>query len=66
MRDAERSILFYSEGVLLMYSIVKDESRKGWGYVRDYIGNTWFYGPLKECKEFISQIEEVFSNEVIL
>ena len=49
-----------------MYTIVKDESRKGWGYVRDYVGNTWFYGTLKECKEFINQIEEVSANANIL
>ncbi len=49
-----------------MYSIVKDENRKGWGYVRDYVGNTWFYGTLKECKEFINQIEEVFSDACIV
>lgn len=49
-----------------MYTIIKDESRKGWGYVRDYVGNTWFYGTIKECKEFINQIEEVFARETIL
>lgn len=49
-----------------MYTIVKDEFRKGWGYVRDYVGNTWFYGTLKECQEFINQIEEVFSNASVL
>ena len=49
-----------------MYTIVKDEFRKGWGFVRDYVGNTWFYGTLKECKEFIKQIEEVFANETVL
>lgn len=41
-----------------MYQIIKDESRKGFGYVRDYIGNVWFYGTLKECKEFITNIEK--------
>ena len=49
-----------------MYSIVKDDFRKGWGFVRDYVGNTWFYGTIKECKEFIKQITEVLSNESIL
>ena len=49
-----------------MFQIIKDDFRKGFGYVKDYIGNTWYYGTLKECKEFISQIEEVFSNEVVL
>ena len=49
-----------------MYQIIKDEGRKGWGYVKDYIGNTWFYGTLQECKEFISQIAEVFSDAVIV
>ena len=50
----------------IMYTIIKDECRKGWGFVRDYVGNTWFYGTLKECKEFIKQIEEVYADEVIL
>ena len=49
-----------------MYTIVKDENRKGWAYVKDYVGNTWYYGTLKECKEFIKQIEEVFANEPVL
>ena len=49
-----------------MYSIIKDEFREGWGYVKDYVGNTWFYGTVKECKEFIKQIEEVFSNARIV
>lgn len=49
-----------------MYTIVKDESRRGWAYVKDYVGNTWFYGTIKECKEFISQIEEVFAREIII
>ena len=49
-----------------MYTIVKDESRRGWAYVKDYVGNTWFYGTLQECKEFIKQIEEVFSDAVIV
>ena len=49
-----------------MYHIVKDELRKGWAYVKDYVGNTWFYGTLKECKEFIKQIEEVCFNANIL
>ena len=41
-----------------MYQIIKDDSRKGFGYVRDYNGNVWFYGTLKECKEFIINIEK--------
>ena len=49
-----------------MFQIIKDDFRKGFGYVKDYIGNTWFYGTLKECKEFISQIEEVFTNASVL
>ena len=49
-----------------MYTIVKDEFRKGWAYVKDYVGNIWFYGTIKECKEFIKQIEEVYAHEAIL
>lgn len=49
-----------------MYTVVKDKDRKGFGYVRDYIGNTWFYGTLQECKEFIKQIEEVYTNVDII
>lgn len=49
-----------------MYQIIKDEGRKGFGYVKDYVGNTWFYGTLKECKEFISNIERSITNEAIL
>ena len=40
-----------------MYQIVKDKFRSGYGYVRDYIGNLWFYGTIKECKSFISDLE---------
>lgn len=40
-----------------MYRIIEDRSRKGYGYIRDYIGNLWFYGTLEQCKQFIADIE---------
>ena len=49
-----------------MYTIVKDEFRKGWAYVKDYVGNTWFYGTIKECKQFIIEIERSVSDGCIL
>lgn len=49
-----------------MFQLVKDELRKGFAYVRDYVGNTWYYGPVKECKEFISEMEAVIQNASII
>lgn len=54
------------KGSNTMYQIIKDDGRKGYGYVKDYVGNTWFYGTLKECKEFIKEIERSISNANIL
>ena len=49
-----------------MFIIVKDESRTGFAYVRDYVGNTWYYGPVKDCKEFIRKMEVVIDNAGII
>lgn len=43
-----------------MFTIQKEEGRKGWAWVRDYLGNIWYYGTIKECKAFIDDIERSF------
>lgn len=40
-----------------MFHIMKDETRKGFGYVCDYLGNVWYYGPIKECQKFMEGIK---------
>ena len=37
---------------------------KGYGIVRDYLGNTWFYGTIEECKEWIDNVEGRITDEV--
>ena len=49
-----------------MYIIVKDGCRQGYGYVRDYVGNIWYYGTIKECKQFIKAIEGSLKDGNIL
>lgn len=40
-----------------MYTIVKEGCPKGWAFVRDYMGNLVYYGPIADCKEFIKAME---------
>lgn len=40
-----------------MYQIITKDCPRGYGIVRDYLGNTWYYGSIDECKEFIKQME---------
>lgn len=39
------------------FRIVTDGCAKGYGAVRDYLGNTWFYGSLEDCQKFITEME---------
>lgn len=39
------------------FRIVTDGCAKGYGVVRDYLGNTWFYGSLEDCQKFITEME---------
>ena len=41
----------------MFYQIMTDDCQKGYGYVRDYLGNIWFYGSLKDCQKFITELE---------
>lgn len=36
-----------------MFKIKTDGFPKGYGYVVDFLGNIWFYGPVEECAKFI-------------
>lgn len=40
-----------------MFTIIKDGCPKGYGYVRDYMGNLCYYGSIKECLAFIKAME---------
>ena len=41
-----------------MFHIMKEDGRKGFGYVRDYLGNIWYYGPIKDCQKFMEGINK--------
>ena len=45
-----------------MYQISKRDCVKGYGVVIDYLGNTWFYGTIEECKETIKMLEGLKLN----
>lgn len=49
-----------------MFILIKDQDRSGFAYVRDYVGNTWYYGPVKDCKEFIRKMEDVINDAGII
>ena len=38
------------------YEIVTNGCKKGWAFVRDYMGNKCFYGQLEECYQFINDM----------
>ena len=40
-----------------MYRIIEDKFRKGYGFVRDYIDNLWFYGTIEQCMKFVADME---------
>ena len=39
------------------FRIITEGCQKGFGIVRDFLGNTWFYGSLEECEKFIIDVE---------
>lgn len=38
------------------YEIVTNGCKKGYAFVRDYMGNKCFYGQLEECYQFINDM----------
>lgn len=38
------------------YEIVTNGCKKGWAFVRDYMGNKCFYGQLEACYQFINDM----------
>ena len=47
-----------------MYTIVKNGCPSGYAFVRDYLGNKMYYGTIKDCKEFIKNMERDYFNMV--
>ena len=39
-----------------MYQLITKDCPKGWGYVRDYMGNLVYYGSIEECFKFIDDM----------
>lgn len=39
-----------------MYKIDSVGCATGYGFVRDYVGNIWFYGTVEKCQEFIERM----------
>lgn len=42
----------------MYYQIVTNGCPKGYGFVRDYMGNKCYYGTLEQCEEFIQIMEK--------
>ena len=49
--------------LLIMYQIITNGCPKGWGFVRDYMGNKIFYGTIKECMRCIDILMEVSRSD---
>lgn len=45
-----------------MFKIIVKGCQKGYGIVIDFLGNTWFYGPLEECEKFITKLGKEVIN----
>lgn len=41
----------------MFFRIVTTGCQKGYGVVKDFLGNTWFYGSLDDCQNFINNVE---------
>lgn len=38
------------------YEIVSNGCKKGYAFVRDYMGNMCYYGTIKQCQKFINDM----------
>ena len=54
----------YSDYSLIYYEIVKNGCKKGYAFVRDYMGNKCYYGTLKQCYQFIEDMLSVKEGEI--
>lgn len=43
-----------------MYNIIKAGCPSGYAYVKDHYGNKCFYGPIKECQQYIKYMENEY------
>lgn len=47
----------------MFYQLDRVGCPKGYSYVRDYMGNRVYYGPISDCLEFITIMERELENE---
>ena len=47
----------------MFYQLDRAGCPKGYAYVRDYMGNRVYYGPISDCIEFINIMERELENE---
>ena len=40
------------------YQIITTGCAAGYGFVRDYLGNIWYYGSVEDCQRVITELEE--------
>ena len=45
------------------YEIVSNGCKKGYAFVRDYLGNKCYYGTMKQCVKFIDDMMKVLEGE---
>lgn len=45
-----------------MYTIIKNGCASGYAFVRDYLGNKCYFGPVDECKKFIAHMEREYKK----
>ena len=45
------------------YEIVSNGCKKGYAFVRDYMGNKCYYGTMKQCLKFIDDMMKVKEGE---
>lgn len=44
------------------YEIITNGCRKGYAFVRDYMGNKCYYGTMKQCKQFINDMMKIYGG----
>lgn len=46
------------------FRIVITGCARGYGIVKDYLGNTWFYGTMEDCQLWIINVERLLDESV--
>ena len=45
------------------YEIITNGCRRGYAFVRDYMGNKCYYGTMKQCIQFIDDMMRICGGE---